>query len=402
MPPAKPTPITFCITELCLGGAERMLVELACRLDRERFLPQVIALGSESRPGQEELCERLHAADVPVHFLDGRTGRDVSRIKRKLIALLKEQQPEILQTFLWHANTLGALAARRAGVRHCIAGIRVAEPRRPWRNLVSRLLARRVSHHVCVSQGVMRFALRRMRLPADRMSVIPNGVDIAALTDVAPANLADFGVPPDRKVILFVGRLEKQKGADRLLQTASPLLKKLPDHDLLLVGHGSLEPSLKWQAAQSPLAERIHFAGFSHEVPKLLAASDLVVLPSRYEGMPNIVLEAMASSRPVVMTAVEGSGELFGSRESVQLVPPGNLLELERAMVRIAGDRALAAELGQENRRRAERNLSLDLMVSAYADIYTALIEGGGTSGEPDLTVYQPSSSESAPASSSG
>ena len=122
-------------------------------------------------------------------------------------------------------------------------------------------------------------------------------------------------------MVTFVGRLEKQKGVNWLIESAPLWLAELPDCHLLLVGDGPMRATLESAAAASGLGERIHFAGWRADVPEILAASDLLVLPSAWEGMPNVVLEAMASRRPVVATDVEGVRELLGPGADLQTVP---------------------------------------------------------------------------------
>jgi glycosyltransferase involved in cell wall biosynthesis len=121
----------------------------------------------------------------------------------------------------------------------------------------------------------------------------------------------------------------------------------------------------------------VHFAGFRADVPAVLLASDLLVLPSRWEGMPNVVLEAMAAGRPVVATDVAGVREVLGSSSHSQLCPVARPGEFADQMIAILSDEALAARLGGENRLRAIRDFSFAAMVAAYEQLYAGLISGG-------------------------
>ena len=205
----------------------------------------------------------------------------------------------MLQTLLFHANTVGTLAARKLPGCRVIAGLRVAEPR-PWRWLVQRRLARRIDRFVCVSQAVASYAQNRGRLPAEQLVVIPNGIDIDKLASAPAADLQDLGKPPAGHVTVCVARLDRQKGLDQLIQVAPKFLARFPQNTLLLVGDGPLRRQLTDQVAAHGLDKSVRFAGFRSDVPEILKACSLFVLPSHYEGMPQALMEAMASGLPVV------------------------------------------------------------------------------------------------------
>ena len=207
------------------------------------------------------------------------------------------------------------------------------------------------------------------RLPADKLVVIPNGIDMSRFTNVQPADLANLGVS-GRRLVTFIGRLDVQKGLPQLLTTASDWLRRLPDCDLLLVGKGPLETALRKQCREAGIAQRVHFAGWRPDIPAILAASSLLVLTSAWEGMPNVVLEAMASGLPVVATQVEGVCELLGPEFQEQSVPYGKWEDFSDVVVRILSDRNLADRLGRENRRRAEHHFTIEPMVESYQELW--------------------------------
>jgi starch synthase (maltosyl-transferring) len=367
----RPQRVGLCITELEVGGAERCLVELATRLDRRRFEPHVYALSPPPPQGQTMLVERLADAGVPVTFLDGRRAADVPRTVRRLAGALRADGIELLQTFLFHANVLGALAARRAGVRRLCWGIRVAEPGRRWRDWAARRLLGRVDRHVCVSREVAEFWARRMRLGAERTLVIANGVDLERQR-AAPIDLTTIGLPVGARALVCVGRIDQQKNTAWLVELGPTILGKLPEHHLLFVGQGPLRQSLEARAAELGLAGRVRFVGWRPDVPGILAASDLLLLPSRWEGMPNVVLEAMAAGMTVVATSAEGVGELLG-RAGPQMVAHGDGAAFAAAVVELAGDAEQRALWGRRNLERAATQFSLQAMVQRYEALYEGL-----------------------------
>ncbi len=204
--------------------------------------------------------------------------------------------------------------------------------------------------------------------------VIPNGIELEKYPARQPADLRAFGIAAGRRVVVFVGRLEPQKGVRWLIETAPLWLARLPDCDLLLVGEGPLRASLETAARAAGIAERVHFAGWRADVPEILAASDLLVLPSAWEGMPNVVLEAMASRLPVVASDVEGVRELLGPNAARQTVRYGDTQMLIDTMVSLMLDRTSLGSLGIENRRRAEENFGISRMVQAYEDLWESLV----------------------------
>jgi glycosyltransferase involved in cell wall biosynthesis len=371
-----PTRIAFCITELEPGGAERCLVELATRLDRRQFEPVVYCLGPRPAGNPGSLVDKLESAHISVHCFDARRLAALPTLLSSLRRRMKQDAPHIVQTFLFHANVLGALAARRAGVKRVVTGIRVAEKRATWHLVLARWGDRWVDRHVCVSRSVRDFSSARGRLPIDKLVVIPNGVDVARFAGAKPASPASLGRTGNRRLIACVGRLDEQKGVAWLLEAMPRVFAEVPGLELALVGEGPLRGRLESLAAQLGIADRVLFAGYRDNVPEILAASELVVLASRWEGMPNAVLEAMASGRPVVATDVAGVREALGEAADGQIVPPDDPREFARKVTAILGDNELASRLGQANQQRARQYFSLSAMVEAYERLYAALLSG--------------------------
>ena len=169
-----PHPIALCITELEVGGAERMFVELASRLDRQRFAPRVYVLGAVPLAGRDELVQRLRAADVPTTFLNATRRWQAPTTVARLSACWRRERPALVQSFLFHANLAARMAARAAGVPHVICGLRVAEPTRRWRLRIDWATSGLVERYVAVSEDVAKHAVRDGGLPVDKLTVIAN------------------------------------------------------------------------------------------------------------------------------------------------------------------------------------------------------------------------------------
>jgi glycosyltransferase involved in cell wall biosynthesis len=254
-----------------------------------------------------------------------------------------------------------------------VSGIRVADPSR-WRQRIESWAARRWQHSVCVSQDVASFAQQRLRLPAPQVSVIPNGINVAPfqLDQQQPSMIP--GLPPGRKLLVSVGRLDRQKGLDWLLDMAPRLLDRCPDHDLVLVGDGPERQSLKTQSFQSGYTERIHFLGWRPDIPRILDASDLLLLPSRWEGMPNVLLEAMASALPVVCRDVHGAMELLGPNNQGQIAVDDTPQAFLEQVTHLASNPASRTTAATQNRQRVLDHFTLESMIQSYADLYSRLL----------------------------
>jgi glycosyltransferase involved in cell wall biosynthesis len=372
--PQEPWRLAFVITELEVGGAERCLTNLVLGLDRRRFTPIVYSLWPRPKAEQCELIEKLESADVPVHFVGLRLPRHFRKGSRQLNRLLSQSRPHLLQSFLFHANVIGAISGWRTKVPHIVQGIRVAD-RSAWRMMLERATSTLVERIVCVSDSVARMARDEARLPSHKLCVIPNGIDVESYENIVPADLTTFGIPPGRRVLVCVGRLHRQKGIDWLLKNAPAILQEFSDVDFLIVGQGPEEEALKTLAAQLEISQRVHFVGWRPDVPAILKSCSLLLLPSRWEGMPNALLEAMALQLPVVASRVEGVTELLGPRADEQVVPFGGDQNWVDTVASILRDAPRARELGVQNHARILEEFSLRRMIAAYETLYSTLLE---------------------------
>lgn len=366
--PDRPIPITLAITDLDVGGAERALVALATGLDRRRWHPSVACLGSDGA-----LAGPLRAAGIETVCLGVSRRRPLHAIRR-LTGAFHRFRPELVQSFLFHANVAGRLAAPMAGRPWVVGGLRVAEHQRRWHLALDRLTTRLSAGEVCVSEGVLRFARDRGGIDPGRLTVIPNGVDPRPFDDAGPADRAALGVPPDATLALFVGRLDVQKGVPILLRAAAEVAKADPRWHLALVGDGPGRDSVTRAVASPGLRGRVHWLGRRDDVPALLKAADLLVLPSLWEGMPNVVLEAMAARRAVVATAVEGTEDLVVPGVTGWLVPPTDPQALAAALVEAASDRDRLGRFGEAGRARVEAHFTPGRVVDAYERLWAGLL----------------------------
>ncbi len=366
--PAEQRRVALCITELDPGGAERNLVRLATGLHERGWDVRVFCLA-----GETPFCAQLRQAGVAVECL-GAGGPWNFWVVFRLARKLTEFQPTVCQTFLFHANLAGRLAAWWAGIPHVLSGVRVAEKDAPFRLWLDRITQRFVTLNVCVSRGVERFCTEQAGLPPTKCLTIPNGVDLDELAKVSPLPLKQFGA--DSPTVLFVGRLAPQKAPEVLLDAVPLVLERFPDVHFLLVGDGPLKPLLQQRLAtlEEPFKEKVHLVGRQPNAVAFLKSAACLVLPSRWEGIPNVVLEAMAVGTPVVATRVEGVEELLGNNERGLLVPLDSPTQLAEAICRLLADPQTAARLAEAAKTWVSKELTVKNMVDAYERLYLSLL----------------------------
>lgn len=369
----SPIRVALIITELEVGGAERCLARIARGLSREQFAVELYSLASRPKRGQDALVLELEQAGVPLHFLGCDSRWSFAAAITSLRRGLTRQRPAVLMSFLYHANVIAHLANRRLKLPH-IQGLRVVEQGR-GRRFLQGLVGRKASHVICVSQGVRDFAQTTLRIDPARLREIPNGIEIVSEPAKRPTGTSAVpgGIPngvertsPPR--LISVGRLHPQKGFDWLLEAAPRIFQEHPGAVWEILGEGPQGTELESRIAKLGLRENIRLLGHRHDVAERLAQSDLFLLPSRWEGMPNALLEAMAAGLPVVATEVEGIVELLGP-DSGQTAPAGDSTRFVNHVLEILANRPLAATLGTQNRKRVGEQFSMSAMLDQYAQL---------------------------------
>ena len=368
------------ITDLDVGGASAALAMLAASLDRKRWQPAVFCLG-----GRGKLTEILSQADIPYDCLDASRLNPV-RAVAKLARRLREFKPKLIQSFMFHANVAARLAAPWANCPWVLGGIRVAEHQKRWHLFVDRLTAPLSTGSVCVSQGVLRFSRDVAKLNPAQLTVIPNGIDPRPFDDAIAIARASIDVPEHAHLALYVGRLDRQKGLPDLLIAAERVIAQRPDWHLALAGDG---PSRSWLLNRlnehSQLGEKIHWLGRSDNVPSLLKSANVLVHASLWEGMPNVVLEAMAGRLPVIGTAVEGTEDLVLTGQTGWLVPVCDPESLSQALIEAVDSPERCLRYGNAGRLRVEQEFALEKTVAAYEHLWAGVLGFRAPRGERKL-----------------
>lgn len=357
------------ITGLASGGAQSALLRLLARLDQEEFLPVVACYFQGDTP----VANQIRALGIPVHDLGMQARAQPSGLLR-LYRLLQREKPQILHTWLFHANVPGRVIGRLARVPVVISSERTMGQEKAARRRLNRLTAPCADRILCVSESVRDYAATTIGLPPAKLQVIPNGIDLTAFqARSCAADAARDRANPVR--LIYVGRLQPVKGVVTLMDAMAHLeaIDTRP-WQLTIVGDGALRSRLEERVQASTLQSRVIFLGERQDVPQLLRQHDLLVLPSRWEGMPNAALEAMACALPVVATAVGGTPEVVVQGETGLLVPPENPAALATALATLIADPEQRRRMGLAGRLRIESCYSLDATVKSVEALYRQLL----------------------------
>lgn len=361
--------ILHIIPTLDRSGAEKQLALLAAGLPRDEFEVHVAAL---TRGGP--LAADLANAKIPLTLIGKRWKLDPAaylRLERHVAAL----QPDLVHTWLFAGNSYGRVAAMRAGVRRIVAAERCVDLWKSWHEFaIDRRLARRTDRIVVNSSAIAEFGTRH-GLPADKFVVIPNGVSPLPADDTPRTQLlAELGLPDNARLIGTIGRLWPQKRMKDLIW-AVDLLKVLRDDvHLLIIGEGPQRENLERYRRLVRVEDKVHFLGHRADVHRLLPHFDLLALASGYEGLPNVVMEALVTGVPVVASDIPGNRELVVDDECGYLVPVGDRAGIARKALKILNDPALRDRLGAAGRQRMLDKFGVPRMVERQAALYRELL----------------------------
>ncbi len=366
-------PIAFLITELSVGGAQSALWRLLKGINRKRYSPFVGCLFN----GNGTTAQAIRALDISVFDAGMRHKADWGALLR-IYQWLRTFRPMILHTSLFHANLIGRVIGRLAGVPIILCSERTMAMEPPWRYQLNRLTINWVDGVIAVSEKVREFCISQVRLPSDKIRVIYNGVETTTTSPKTREQARqELGLPSNGVVIGAVLRLEPVKGADDLLHAFAHILKRSQAW-LTIIGDGREREALHAMARQLGIDSHLIWAGYRDQAMDLLPAFDIFVQPSWHEGLPNAVLEAMASAVPVVATAVGGTPEVIIDGENGLLMSPRNPNALAEAISRLINDPELRYNLGQMGRRRVEQCFTLETMVLKTEELYEGLLRERG------------------------
>ncbi len=372
------------LTGKVFGGAEEHALSILTGMSAYGFEPYLAA------PSEliESMEPALTDAGVKCMRLQFSSRLDVLSGAR-LLRFIRRENIALVHCHLFTASLHGAGVARMAGVDGVIETCHGPEVWRMGKGLrgsfwVDRQVGRLVDKYVAVSHAAARHLIETKGVPKSKIRVIHNGRD---LDRFAPAD-TQRGIATraaleldDEPTILTLARLEDQKGHRHLIDALAMLAARRPNLVTLLAGSGPLEHLLRAQCAALGIADRVRFLGYRRDVAELLEAADLVVLPSLYEGLPLVAIEALAAGRAMIATEVDGTPEVVIHEKTGLLVPPANPVALAAAIERLLDDPALASRLASQGRKFVQQNFALQRQIEQTVALYAELT-GLGRKGE--------------------
>ena len=366
------------ITDLLLGGAESVLVEVASRGGRDGHTNLVVSLTDD-----QPLGERLRSAGISVTALNMRPNRPDPRAILRLAKIIRAEKPDLIQTWMYHGDLLGSVASLFAGRPPLVWGIHhtAADPAtlNPRTYQILKLNAR-LSHSIptriiCCAESA-KTSHAEVGYRADRMTVIPNGVDVNRFkaNPIARAELrAELGLSENDFLIGLCARFHPTKDHATFIKAAS----NIPDARFLLCGRDVTEANstLMKMIDEAGIRSHCHLLGPRSDMPRVYSALDMLVSSSRSEAFPLTITEAMACGLPCVVTDVGDSEQIVG--ETGRIVRAGDFHALAAG---VASVRSLSAEsfrqLGALARERVEKLYNLDLSTQGYWKTYQEIIAG--------------------------
>ncbi|MDZ7378150.1 MAG: glycosyltransferase [candidate division KSB1 bacterium] len=353
------------------AGGERKLWELLRRIDRQRYEVAICAVG---KSGLME--EDFRSLGYELHIFRRRWRYDPT-LPFAVARLMRAFRPDVVQTTLFFADIIGALASCLARPRALVSWEVITHPLNLRRELMYWALRRRFDMVVTVSDSIQRFVVEKRHQDPRRITTIHYGVDLEYFRPKSKRGvLAQHIGAPGATLFGTVAHFRRQKGHLYLIEAAARVVASHPEAHFVLVGVGPELEAVKERTRQLSLEGHVHFLGLREDVRDVLNEVDVFVLPSLWEGFPNVVLEAMACGKPVIATAVEGTAELVVHGETGLLVKPAHAEELAGALLAVLNDHDAIAEFGAAGRRRVEEHFSVEHQVAAFEQLYEALADG--------------------------
>jgi glycosyltransferase involved in cell wall biosynthesis len=371
------------VMEATIGGTRRHIGDVVAG-ELERGLEVHLVASALRQPDFESDLLRLEALGARVVRL-AMVRRVAPALDyahcRAITRTIEESRPDVVHTHSSKGGVLGRAASIASGIGkrvhtpHTFAFLFDAMFSRVQRGLfrgIESYLANETQAVIAVSPSEARTFRDSGVVPGDRVRIVPNGIDPRPWIGVAPIARAELGFRDDQPLAAVVGLLNVAKGQDLALEMlAEPGLDRL---QIAFAGHGEMRSELEATAKRLRVDERVRFLGFRTDVPALLAAADFTLVPSRWEGMPYIVLESMAAARPVVATSVDGARDLVQHGRTGMLareVAAASLAEATREFLSLAcDDRQRMGELGRERVLEAHTvERMIDGLIAVYREV---------------------------------
>ncbi len=365
-----------------MHGVKRLFAWMIPRFDTSRFNVSLISLRKKDLS-----ADTLEEFGIDVTYL-ARHKFDPATFPA-LLKVLREQRADIVHLHGYGATTFGRMCAWRMGIP-AILHEHANHGDTPWfQKIADRLLAPHTDLAIAVSESTGEFTTRARLMPRERTKVVYLGAPLDEFArprsagEIAAARQA-LGIAPGTVAIGTITRLMPSKGNRYLVEAAPTILDTHPAARVFIVGEGELQGELEAQARALQLGDKLVFSGFVRDVGAALAAFDIIVFPSLWEGTPLTVFEALAMGKPIVATDADGLVDVLTDRQDALIVPKADAIALARAVAEVIGDRSLAASLGAEATRTGQR-YDIAAFVRKMERLYELLHEASRVPGRAGI-----------------
>jgi len=365
-----------------ISGAERHLLILLTAL-RKLDVDAHLLLLVEPNTLMDDLIEEAAEREIPVGRVVIHNDADV-RVIGRLRESLRTLKPDILHTHLIHADAYGFVAGKLAGIRRIISSRHNDDPFRKFLplRLSHRALWRGLSAGIAISDAIRKFIVDVEGAPEKKLHVVRYGLEFeriqpAAINSAREALRTELNLPSDTFLFGMACRLTPQKGISDALKAFASIQHERNDVHFIIAGDGELKKQLVNEAKQLGIASRVYFLGWREDVKEVLAALDVFLMPSLWEGFGLVLIEAMSRRIPVIASNVSAIPEIVVDGESGILIPPEDPQALAGAMQLLLQDRALRAYIGLLGEDRVETHFTAERMAKETLDIYQGILPKG-------------------------
>jgi glycosyltransferase involved in cell wall biosynthesis len=363
----KKTKLVQVTHDLALGGLQRVIVNICRTIDREKFDISVLCL-------RELGCftDEVKALGIPVTLIPQKNGTDYLSFL-KVADYFRSVKPDVIHTHNTQPFMDGTIAALLTGVKRIIHTDHARSFPDKWRYMAIEWLMSQFAYKVVgVSEHTSQNLMKYEKISPKKIVTIPNGIDPVPfdITIDKIKKRKELGLPDDGPILGVAVRLSEQKGLTYLIKAMPEIIKKFPTVSLLIAGDGPLKDTLIEETKHLGVQNNVYFLGMRHDTAELLKLFDLYVLPSIWEGLPMIILEAMAAGCPIIATDVGGVGAAVRDGVNGILIHPEEIHTLGQKVVQLLDDERTCGKFAFNTRTIFDEEFSAENMTKMYQQFY--------------------------------
>jgi glycosyltransferase involved in cell wall biosynthesis len=370
----RPPRIGHLLASNFFGGPEKQLLEHALRITDQKI--DILIISFNEKNGTNELIERAQQMGIVTRAIRISSPFD-PRLITDVLALLRNEEIDLLCVHGYKANVIGRFASWWAGIPLIAIsrGWTGEDTKICFYEWLDRIFLKFANHIVAVS-AKQKQKIMQLGIPAEKITVIHNSISVNTGIKSTGSIRRELGLGDNVLIVISAGRLSPEKNYSGLIDAAQIVAKHNDNVFFIVFGEGVLRPELKSKITLAGLSERFFLPGFRADLQALLQQIDIFVLPSFTEGLPNVVLEAFAASKPVVATAVGGVPEVVENEVSGFLTDPHQPEFMAKCILRLAEDPKLRQAMGESGLVYVNKNFTFEQQTEQYEKLYLRLVDG--------------------------